>query len=76
MAGVADLRRLASDPSYPEAKARQVRDFTRGRQWGVDSERYGKPYVFARMHETAVWMVWAGPFVDEAAAVAYIEGLK
>lgn len=75
MAGVADLRRLGTDPTYPEAKARQIGDYKHGRQFGVDSERYGKPYVFARIHAAAVWVVWAGPFIDDAAAVAWIEGL-
>lgn len=76
MGGVPDLRRLATDPVYPEPNARLVRGFVHGRQWGVDSERYGKPYVFARIHEKAVWQVWAGPFGDEAAAVDWIAGLK
>lgn len=75
MAGVADLRRLPSDPTYPAPAARQVRDYVHGRQWGVDSDRYGKPYAFARYHDAAVWVVMAGPFVDEAAAIAWIEGL-
>jgi hypothetical protein len=75
MAGVADLRRLGTDPTYPEAKARRIGDLVHGHEWGVDSDRYGKPYVFARIHENAVWIVRAGPFVDEAAAVAWIEGL-
>lgn len=68
-----DLRRLSTDPTYPDPKARQVRDFVHGRQWGVESERYGRPYVFARIHANAVWVVYAGPFEDEAAAIGYIE---
>lgn len=70
-----DLRRLDSDPTYPEPKARQVGDYVHGRQWGVDSKRYGRPYVFARIHPSAVWVIAAGPFQDEPAAIAWIERL-
>lgn len=61
--------------NLPPAQPRLVRDFTRGQQWGVDVARFGKPYVFARYAPEAKWVIHAGPFVDEAAAVAYIEGL-
>lgn len=50
-------------------------DWRHGRQWSVDAIAYGAPYVFARISETAAWMVAAGPFVDVAAAHAWIEAL-
>lgn len=59
----------------PPAAPRLVRDFTHGRQWGVDVARFGKPCVFTRYALTAAWVLNAGPFVDEAAAVAYLERL-
>ena len=61
--------------NLPPADPRLVRDFTHGRQWGVDVARFGKPYVFARYAPEAQWVLNAGPFVDDAAAVAYVEGL-
>lgn len=71
-----DLRPLASQAAKPNAEARLVRDWTQGRQWGVDSERYGQAYVFTRFTPEAMWMIWAGPFVDETAAIAWVEELK
>lgn len=50
--------------------------FVQGRQFGVDTTAYGKPYVFSRVTETAMWMVHAGPFVDVAAAERWIQALK
>lgn len=62
--------------ALPQPQSATVaRDFVQGRQWTVDTTAYGKPYVFARITETAMWMVYAGPFVDEAAALAYVQGL-
>ncbi len=59
----------------PPAEPRFVRDYTHGKQWGVDVARFGKPYVFTRYAPEAVWALHAGPFADDAAAVSYIESL-
>jgi hypothetical protein len=71
-----DLRPLAGQSAQPSVNARMIRDWTRGRQWGVDSARYGRPYVFARIAPDAMWMIYAGPFADEDAAIAWIQQLK
>lgn len=70
-----DLRPLANSPAQPRVDARLVGEWTHGRQWGVDSARYGAAYVFARITPAAMWMVAAGPFVDEDAADAWIHKL-
>lgn len=69
----ANLYPMPTFPARPPADVRLVGDFVQGRQFGVDVAHYGRPYVFARHHVDAVWLMWAGPFVDEAAAVAWIE---
>lgn len=70
-----DLRPLSDAPPSPIVNARLVRDYTYGRQWGVDSARFGKPYVFARTAPDGLWMIWAGPFETEDAAERWIAKL-
>lgn len=68
----ADLRPLANQEPQPMVDARFVRDYVHGRQWGVDSARFGKPYVFTRISPNAMWMIHAGPFETEDAAERWI----
>lgn len=56
----------------PPAEPRFVRDWTHGKQWGVDVARFGKPYVFTRFMVDGMWTLHAGPFADDAAASAFI----
>jgi hypothetical protein len=56
--------------------ARLVRDFVCGKQYGVNFERYGSWYVFSRGDVGWLWQIAAGPFVDETAALAWIECLE
>ena len=69
------LHPMPTFPWRPPAQVRIVGDFTHGRQFGVDVAHFGVPYVFSRYHTDAIWMLHAGPFADEAAAVAWIEQL-
>jgi len=59
--------------TQPDAPARLVCDeFVHGRQYGVDAVRFGAPYVFARLSTDSVWMIWAGPFASDDAAIQWI----
>lgn len=49
--------------------------FVRGRQFGVDVNKFDKPFVFARHSEDAPWMLYAGPFACVAAARAWVLAL-
>ena len=63
-------------PWRPPPNVRIVGDFRQGRQFGVDVVHFGVPYVWSRYHVDALWVMHAGPFADEAAAVTWIEQLS
>lgn len=46
-----------------------------GREWAVDSEAYGKPYVFSKATPSQAWMIHAGPFTTEADATEWVNKL-
>jgi len=74
----ASARHLYPPPTFnlPPAEVRLVRDFCHGKQWGVDTARYGVPYVFSRINEGATWVIAAGPFPEPGAAEAWIARLQ
>lgn len=74
----ATARHLYPPPAFhlPAAEVRLVQEeFVRGRQFGIDRARFGRPYAFARYSAEAMWVIWAGPFEDDAAAEAWIKKL-
>ena len=63
--------------NHPSPEVRLVGEgFVLGRQFGIDSCKFGQPYVFARYDTDANWVLYAGPFLNVGAAEVWINALS